>query len=283
MGTSVSDNGSTLLGPPNRGQLDWLRHNLESSTVSTIVSAVIVVNAVVLGIETTPGLSERTRFVLQVIDDACLTFFVFEVLLRLYAFRGAFFRDPWSLFDAFVVGIALVPSTGPLSVLRTLRVLRVLRLLSVAPTMRRVVTGLLAAIPGLLSIMGIMLILFYVGAVLATGLFGSTFPDWFGDLGKSAFTLFQIMTLESWSMGIVRPIMAKHPYAWLFFIPFILIATFTLLNLFIAVIVSAVQKVQNDALVQQSAAADDQREQILHELSQIDISLQKLRQQIDRN
>ena len=76
---------------------------------------------------------------------------------------------------------------------------------------------------------------------LATNLFGAAFPDWFGSIPKSAYTLFQVMTLESWSMGVVRPVMEIYPNAWAFFVPFILVTTFTALNLFIGVVVSAMQ------------------------------------------
>ena len=148
------------------------------------------------------------------------------------------------MFDFSVVAIALIPATGPLAVLRALRVLRVLRvlrLLTMVPSMRKVVGALLAAIPGLGSIALVLLILYYVFAVIATNLFAAAYPEWFGTIGNSLYTLFQIMTLESWSMGIARPVMEQFPYAWAFFIPFILVATFTMLNLFIAIIVNAMQ------------------------------------------
>ena len=167
--------------------------------------------------------------------------FVLEIGLRLIAWRTAFFRDPWSVFDFAVIAIALIPASGPLAVLRSLRVLRVLRVLTIVPSMRRVVGGLLAALPGLGSIAMVLLLVYYVFGVVATQLFGDRFPDWFGTLGLSLYTLFQVMTLESWSMGIVRPLMEVYPLAWTFFIPFILVATFTMLNLFIGVIVSAMQ------------------------------------------
>jgi voltage-gated sodium channel len=122
-----------------------------------------------------------------------------------------------------------------------LRVLRVLRILTIVPSMRRVVGALLSAIPGLGSIALVLLLLYYVFAVIATNLFATAYPEWFGHLGRSLYTLFQIMTLESWSMGIARPVMENFPYAWAFFVPFILIATFTMLNLFVAIIVSAMQ------------------------------------------
>jgi voltage-gated sodium channel len=138
--------------------------------------------------------------------------------------------------------VALVPGAGPWSVLRSLRVLRVLRLLTVVPALRKVVAAFLHSIPGLAGVVAVMAIFFYTAGVLATRLFGGNFPDWFGSLGKSLYTLFQIMTLESWSMGIVRPVMESHPMAWAFFVPFIVIATFTILNLFIGIIVSTMQE-----------------------------------------
>jgi voltage-gated sodium channel len=147
------------------------------------------------------------------------------------------------VFDFLVVAIALVPASGPFAVLRALRVLRVLRILTIVPSMRRVVGGLLAAIPGLGSIAAVLGLIFYVFAVIATKLFGAAFPDWFGTLGRSLYTLFQVMTLESWSMGIARPVMETFPYAWVFFVLFILVATFTMLNLFIGIIVNAMQSV----------------------------------------
>jgi voltage-gated sodium channel len=200
-----------------------------------------VINAIILGLETVPLAMERYGAFLLAVDNFILGVFVIEILLRIYAHRLAFFRDPWSLFDFTVVAIALVPASGPLAVLRALRILRVLRLLTLVPSMRRVVGALLGSIPGLSSIALVLLLIYYVFAVIATKLFGDHFPQWFGSIGESLYSLFQIMTLESWSMGIVRPVMVEHPYAWIFFIIFILIATFTMLNLFIAIIVNAMQ------------------------------------------
>jgi voltage-gated sodium channel len=184
-----------------------------------------------------------TRFggFLHIFDRIVLSIFVLEILLRIIAHGPRFFKDPWSLFDFIVVVIALLPNSGAFSVLRSLRVLRVLRLFTLVPSMRRVIGALVSAVPGLFSIALVLLILYYVFAVIGTKLFGSTYPEWFGNLGNSLYTLFQIMTLESWSMGISRPVMTTFPHAWMFFIPFVLVATFTMLNLFIAVIVNAMQ------------------------------------------
>jgi voltage-gated sodium channel len=262
-----------------------LAHWIEAPRIQNTIIALIVINAVILGMETSPRIMAQWGTVLTALDDAILAVFVVEIGLRICVHRGAFFRDPWSVFDFVVVGISLVPATGPLAVLRALRVLRVLRLLTMVPSMRRVVGGLLAAIPGLISVIAIISIVFYVAAVIATKLFSETFPDWFGHLGESAYTLFQIMTLESWSMGIVRPVMEVHPQAWLFFVPFILIATFTMLNLFIAIIVNAMQ---SHAVEQQartvSAVEAATREVDLHvqaHLARMEAELRALRERLE--
>ena len=218
-----------------------LRVFLEHRRVQGVIITLILINAVLLGLETWPVAMANAGDLILLLDQIILSVFVLEISARIYVHRRNFWRDPWSLFDFVVVGIALLPATGQLAVLRALRVLRVLRLLTLVPSMRRVVGALLAAIPGLGSIALVLLILYYVFAVIATNLFASSYPEWFGHLGHSLYTLFQIMTLESWSMGISRPIMETFPYAWAFFIPFILVATFTMLNLFIAIIVNAMQ------------------------------------------
>jgi voltage-gated sodium channel len=227
---------------------------IERGAVQRTLIALILVNALVLGLETVPS-AARWEPWLEAVDGVLLVVFVVEIALRVLAHGTRFFRDPWSVFDFLVVGVALLPDTGAFSVLRALRVLRVLRLLTMVPSMRRVVSGLLGAIPGLSSVFAILALVFYVAAVMAAKLFGAAFPELFGSLGASAFTLFQVMTLEGWSGDVTRPVMAVYPYAWVFFIAFILVATFTMLNLFIAVIVNAIQT-EHAAETDWSDAAD---------------------------
>ena len=221
---------------------DQLIKTLTSQSWERFIIGVILVNSVTLGLETSPTVMQHIGPILLTLDKLILGIFVIEILLRLYAFRLSFFRDPWSIFDLSIVTIALIPATGPFQVLRALRILRLLRLISVVPSLRRVIGGLIGALPGMGSIIVLLFLLFYVSAVMATKLFGQSFPDWFGTLGASHYSLFQIMTLESWSMGIVRPVMEQHPNAWMFFVPFILLSTYSVLNLFIGVIVSAMQE-----------------------------------------
>ncbi len=212
-----------------------------SPKTERFVTVLIVVNAVTLGLETSATIDEALSPWLGWLDKAIVAVFVVEIAARLLAQGPAFFKRGWNLFDFAVIGVTLIPATGNLSVLRALRILRVLRLVSVVPQMRKVVEALLHAIPGLGSISSLLLLVFYVGAVMATRMFGTEFPEWFGSIGASMYSLFQIMTLESWSMGIVRPVMVTFDWAWAFFVPFILLTSFAVLNLFIAVIVDAMQ------------------------------------------
>jgi voltage-gated sodium channel len=218
----------------------------QSPLFQRIVTALILLNAVTLGLETSATVTERAGAALQLLDRALLWIFTAELAVRIYAFRGRFFRDPWGVFDLLVVGIAWLPATDALSVLRALRVLRVLRLVSVVPSLRVVVEAMLAALPGMGSIVALMLLIFYVAAVMATKLYGGVAPEKFGHLGASFFTLFQLMTLEDWADGIVNPVLEQRPWALLFFIPFILIATFVVLNLFIGVIVESIQSLREE-------------------------------------
>ncbi len=218
-----------------------VRQLVQAPRFERFILALIVLTAIILGLETSKNMMARFGDTLEFINNVFLFVFVVELILRMYAWRLRFFKDPWSLFDLIVVGISLIPASGPLAILRALRVLRVLRIISAVPSMRRVVTTLLGALPGLGAIVVLLSLIYYVFAVIATNIFGEAFPEWFGTLGHSLYTLFQVMTLESWSMGISRPVMEELPYAWVFFIPFILIATFTFLNLFIAIIVNAMQ------------------------------------------
>jgi voltage-gated sodium channel len=245
---------------------DNLRRFIEQPRFQHAIILLILLNAVLLGLETSPSIMTSFGDVILMIDRVILAIFVVEIALRLYVHRAAFWRDPWSLFDFAVVAIALIPASGPFAVLRALRVLRVLRLLTMVPSMRRVVGALLSAIPGLGSIAVVLMIIYYVFAVIATNLYAEAYPEWFGSIGKSLYTLFQIMTLESWSMGIVRPVMEQFPLAWMFFIPFILVATFTMLNLFIAIIVNAMQTYTDKEHEQTVSAIHDSQQHIESDL-----------------
>ncbi|OAN69302.1 voltage-gated sodium channel [Jannaschia sp. EhC01] len=247
---------------------EWLARPI----VGNFIVGVIVFNAVILGLETSDSIMASFGPLILMLDTLCLAIFVVEIMLKLVAHGLRFFRSGWNLFDFVIVGIALVPAAQGLSVLRALRILRVLRVVSAVPSLRRVVEGLLTALPGMGSVFLLMSIIFYIGAVMATKLFGEAFPDWFGTIGLSLYTLFQIMTLESWSMGIVRPVLEVFPYAWLFFVPFIMVTTFAVVNLIVGLVVNSMQ----DAHAEESnAATDAYRDEVLEKLKAIEERLDK--------
>jgi len=249
---------------------DKIKNLLGTAMVRNGIIAVIIFNAVLLGLETSPAVMDAAGGLIAQLDRICLAIFVVELAAKLYAYGLRFWRDGWNIFDFVIVGISLVPAAQMLSVLRALRILRVLRVISVAPRLRRVVEGFITALPGMASVFLLMAIIFYIGAVMATKLFGATHPQWFGSLGGSAYSLFQIMTLESWSMGIVRPVMEVHPYAWVFFVPFIMVTTFAVVNLLVGLIVNSMQDAHD---VESNAATDAYRDEVMLRLEAIEKAL----------
>jgi voltage-gated sodium channel len=240
---------------------------LENPGFGRFITIVILINAALLGMETAPSLMERAGGLITLLDKVCLAIFVIEIVLKLVAYRFRFFTNGWNLFDFTIVGIALIPAAQGLSVLRALRILRVLRVISVAPRLRRVVEGFITALPGMASVFLLMTIIFYIGSVIATKLFAAHFPEWFGNLGLSAYSLFQIMTLESWSMGIVRPVMEIFPYAWMFFVPFIMVTTFAVVNLLVGLIVNSMQDAHHE---EDGERTDAYRDEVLARLEAIE-------------
>lgn len=224
----------------------WLKNVVEAELIRNLIIGLIVINAIVIGLETSPTAMESAGPLLKAIDLFALSVFIIEIAAKLFIYRLGFFRDPWNVFDFMIVGAALLPSGSGFAVLRALRILRALRLVSAVPKMRQVVQALLGAVPAMGSVIGLLGLMFYIAAVMATKLFGEGFDEWFGSLGRSLYSLFQIMTLESWSMGIVRPVMEVYPQAWIFFVPFILITSFAVLNLFIAIIVNAMHEAADE-------------------------------------
>ena len=229
--------------PPSVTQPSHLQGFIESKPFQNGLVFLILFNAITLGLETSQFGKAHTD-ILHLIDTIILLCFSIELVLKLIVYRTSFFRSGWNWFDFIIVTISWVPTSGALSVLRAFRILRVLRLLSVVPQMRRVIGALGHSLPGMASVVGVLAIIFYVSAVLTTKIFGghvdANMQEWFGSIGASAYTLFQVMTLESWSMGIVRPTMELFPLSWIFFVPFIIITSFAVLNLFIGIIVTCV-------------------------------------------
>ncbi len=264
---------------------------LASKQFQTGIIGVILLNAALLGVLTLHDLDPDIVHALEMLDGLCLLIFCIEILMKLMVYRLSFFRDGWNVFDFIVVAIALVPATGPLSVLRAMRVLRLLRLVTALPAMRRVIAGMFNSIPGVASVAGILLVIFYVSSIMAIGFFREADPEKFGSMGDTFFTLFQLMTTEGWPT-ITKNLMETMPYAWLFFIPFLLFTTFTTLNLVFGIIVSAMEQAKEeearDDMAKQGmkvseetnevrlAVIENEVKSITGELAQLQVALERL-------
>jgi voltage-gated sodium channel len=220
---------------------------VESPPVQNFIIAVIMLNAITLGMETSAYLRAEIGGILAAVEAAVLAIFISEILLKLYAFRHRFFRDPWNVFDFLIVGISVLPAAGPLTVLRTLRILRALRLLKTIPRLRWIVEGVLRILPDMAWVFSLLALVFYVFAVIGTKMYAEQFPEEFGTIPLTMFTLFQVMTLESWASLIARPVMREHPYAFIYFVTFVLTASFLILNMVIGVVVNGLQGVMQGA------------------------------------
>lgn len=231
-----------------------LNNLLETKAWRVFITSIIIINALILGVDTYVS-DEFLSDVLHAADSVCLWIFVVEIVIRIYVHRLHFFtckERGWNWFDFIVVAISLF-GDNELSILRALRVVRLLRLLSIFPSMRVVSNALLHTLPSMASICVLLFIFYYIYGVMCVNLFGKEFPQYFGTLDKSFFTLFQIMTLEGWSENIVRPIMKVYPYAWIIFVSYILIATFVVLNLVLAVIVDSLAELKEGREKMESA------------------------------
>ncbi|KAB1655974.1 ion transporter [Pseudoclavibacter chungangensis] len=226
---------------------------VESRTFQNTITTLILVNAVVLGLETYPAVMDRFGGVIVAFNWFVVGVFTVEIVLRLVAYGWSFFRDGWSVFDFIIVAVSYVPALPGMQVVRVLRVLRVLRLLSQVHSMRRVVGALLSAIPGIASIAGLLVIIGYVFVIVSTTLFGSIRPDHFGDLARSGISLFRLLIGDGW-FDIVMPLAEQEPVAWPFFILYTIVSTFVVLNLFIAVTTEALSTQRDE---EQAAAATD--------------------------
>jgi voltage-gated sodium channel len=254
---------------------------LEDRRFEWAITALIIVNAITLGLETSPAIMANHGPALHLIDRALLAVFVVELLAKVAAYGPRFFKSGWNVFDFLVVAIALVPATGPLSVLRALRILRVLRLITIIPSLKRVVGAMIKALPGMGSIMVLLLLVFYVSAVMATKLFQSTEPEAFGSLDRSLYTLFQLMTLDGWSGEIVKPVLDDHPLAMLFFLPFILFSAFVVLNLFIGVVVGAMQDEATEIIEAVDDTVETHEQVMLREIKALRDEVQALRARLE--
>lgn len=255
-----------------------LRAFFESALYQNAILLIIIVNALVLAIGAAPETTQGWSILLEALDLAFLCVYVVEITLKVVAYGRAFFRDGWNWFDVIVIGLALLPATDGMTVLRMLRILRVLRVISVLPSLRRIVEAAIRALPGMGSILLVLVMIFIIGAVIATRMYGAEFPIYFGSLGDSLFTLFTIMTLEGWP-DLARDVMSIYPNAWTFFIPFLFITSFMVLNLLVGVIVAAMQETAEEEERKLEAVEREVERAILDEIGKLREEIAALRRE----
>lgn len=237
-----------------------IKNLVDNKKFQNFIMGIIVLNGITMGFETSREFAREYHTFFEFFNMLVVSIFTIEIALRIYVYKTSFFKDPWSLFDFTIVAISLVPASAGFEIFRVLRVLRLFRLITVVPQMKKIVVALLSVIPGIASIAGLLTLFFYIFAIMSTQLFGEKFPEWFGTLGESFYTLFQIMTLESWSMGIVRPVMEVYPLAWVFFVPFIFLSTFIIVNLIIAIVVDAMNEMnanEEEHIIEEVHSSED--------------------------
>lgn len=226
-----------------------LKRFVESKPFQSFILAVIIFNSIILGLMTYPELMSNFGNAMHLACNICVGIFTVEIVLKLYVYGKKFFTSGWNNFDFIIVAISLVPTAGAFSslrVFRILRALRALRLITQLEKLRVIVQAIIDSIPNVAWASVLLLVIFYIFSIMGTTLFAANFPDWFGSIGKSMYTLFQVMTLESWSMGIARPVIAEFPFAWVYFISFILVSSFIVMNVIVGVVVNAISEISAD-------------------------------------
>jgi voltage-gated sodium channel len=258
---------------------------VEKNSIQNFIIALIIFNSITIGMETSSAIMNSFGNILLLIDKIILAIFVLEILLKLYAYGFGFFKSGWNVFDFSIVAIALLPASGVFAVLRSLRIFRSLRLIKNVPKLRFIVESLFHSLPSLVWIFVLLALVFYVFSVIGTKLFGVDYPHWFGDLGASMFSLFQIMTLEGWA-EISREIMAKYPLANIYFILFILLASYTTLNIFIAIVVNTMaevqQKVSNEEVEKIGTIIQDENEELKTDIKLLKEQILKMEEKLLR-
>lgn len=271
-----------------------VREFVEKTWFQNFILGVILFNSIIMGMQTSKTLEANIGNILTILDYICLGIFIVELLLKFMAYGIKFFASGWNIFDLIIVIISLISGLAFLSVLRTFRVFRVfrslkalkslkgmrsLRMVSGFKHLRIIVEAIGKSIPGIFWSGILMLLIYYMFSLMGTTLFGEAFPDWFGDMGKSMYTLFQVMTLESWSMGISRPVMEVYGWAWIYFVPFVLIASFLIMNVVVGIVVNSISEVSaldvKEEIQESAAEGKDERAQLKEEI-------RLLREQLDK-
>lgn len=253
-----------------------IRSLVEHRWFQVAILVIICLNAVVFGVQTSPSARQACGWWLNKIDGICLAVFTVELALKIVAYNRSFCKDPWNIFDFIVVAVSFVPDCGMFSSIRLFRILRIFKLISGIRHMRIILGAIVKSVKGILWTGSLLVLIYYVYGILGTHLFGATFEDWFGSLGKSVYSLFQIMTLESWSMGIARPVIAVYPYAWIYFVSYILLSSFLVMNVVVGIVLNSIAECcKEDESREMTSSLKEELSKLKEQIAAVEAALEK--------
>lgn len=253
-----------------------LRKLIENKWFQLGILGVICLNALVFGVQTSVWARNTCGKFLNGIDSLCLVIFTIELALKIVVYNRRFCMDPWNILDFIVVAVSFVPDCGMFSSVRLFRILRIFKLISGIRHMRIILAAIVKSVKGILWTGSLLVLIYYVYGILGTHLFGATFQDWFGNLGKSVYSLFQIMTLESWSMGIARPVIAVYPYAWVYFVSYILMSSFLVMNVVVGIVLNSITECcQAEVSEPKKSSLKEELEKLKKQISVVEAELEK--------
>ena len=246
------------------------------------IIALILMNGVLLGLETSPALEQRYGGIMHLGNQIVLGVFIVEALLKMLALApriDRYFHDGWNVFDFLVIIFSLIPATGQFAmVARLARLLRVLRLVSAIRELRLIVAALVRSIPSVGYVIMLMSIIVYIYAIIGYHLFHEHDPTHWRTLGISVLTLFNIITLEGWTV-VMEKAMQVHPWSWIYFVSYVVAATFVVINLFIAIIINNLDEAKAERLRELEPPVS--REELLRELRSTRDALRRLERRLD--
>ena len=262
--------------------MNKLRNFIEHKYVTGFILFVIVYNAIALGLLTYPAIANRFGQFLQDSCFACVIIFTIEISIKLIVYGTSFFKDGWNNFDFILVAMSWIPTGGVFSSFRAFRILRTLRLVTRMQKLRVIVQAIIESIPNVGWASLLLLLIFYIFAIMGTTLFGEQFSEYFGTIGKSMFTLFQIMTLEAW-VDIARTIMKSMPNSWMYFLSFILASSFIVMNVIVGVIVNAIGEISAKSKLMHERNNRKNMTEIERELSKLKRQIAKVEILLENN
>ena len=265
-----------------RRLVDLNQRLVEAPAFEYTIIGIIIFNGALLGAGTSPALSERYEDLIHIGHLTALSIFIVEALLKMTAASPRFFgyfKDGWNIFDFLVIVFALIPATGQFAMIaRLARLLRVLRLISTIRDLRLIVAALVRSIPSVGHVMMLMSIIVYIYAIMGYHLFHENDPDNWRNLGISLLTLFNVITLEGWT-DVMAKAMETHPLAWLYFVTFVIVGTFVVINLFIAIIINNLDEAKLERL--RDIEAPVSREELVREIRATQDALLRLEARLD--